>query len=194
MSSSVNTANVDRRVQRRFQRTLRRAHAPVENAALVSPTLVRSGLPGGKQGSVHDAKKAIIAISNASEAVNGKKITRLVCFIRDDRYKIVRQACEELGVEFVHRPFKSGGRLDERFISQTLKDLREPKDDGATIVQCIRGKDRTGFFVALSQLADGTRWSKVKGDWEAFGHNYGGDHYKWMDDYAKDRARKLHLT
>ena len=82
-------------------------------------------------------------------------------------------------------------RIGRVRFTEAVVSIADAPDDGAVLVHCHAGKDRTGLVVALLLLVTGASAETVAADYALSGHNLEPLMQPWLDEAADERAREL---
>jgi len=82
-------------------------------------------------------------------------------------------------------------RIGHARFTEAVVSIADAPDDGAVLVHCHAGKDRTGLVVALLLLVAGASAETVAADYALSGQNLEPLMQPWLDEAADERAREL---
>lgn len=99
--------------------------------------------------------KTIVDLRNPNSANEGWRI------------KQEREWAEELGVKYINMPVISSSAEKYTKEIQTLLE----NNDGAILVHCQAGKDRTGAIAAFLRMRDGWTYEEARKEMKKYGHN-----------------------
>jgi Tyrosine phosphatase family len=115
------------------------------------------------------------SVSDVHKLFDKYDVRKIVSLDKDAGEKISR-VCKLLGIKHIMLPIDIGDRKSLiKFLNQDISKLLS-SDDGNVLLHCQRGKDRTGFAIALYRcVVDGWAYEKALKEANSFGFGIGVD-------------------